>query len=124
MERLWLSASVILEVHCGRRGRSPGSVSAAEACCELPVSPHDPAVAGTEMAARPGEGCGWAWGSLAVFLPVPFLLQQGRLPRCCLQRDCVTCSAGGPAEEFQEEDGKASELPDEAEEHVSSHVDR
>lgn len=58
------------------------------------------------------------------FPPVPFLLQQGHLPRCCLQRDRANCSTGGPAEEFQEENGTASELPDEAEEHVSSHVSR
>lgn len=57
MERLWLSALLISEVHCERRGRSPRPAYAAEASAELPAVPHDPAFTGVEMVADPSAGC-------------------------------------------------------------------
>lgn len=58
MERLWLSALLISEVHCERRGRSPRPMYAAEAFAELPAGPCDPAFTGVEMLADPPAGCG------------------------------------------------------------------
>lgn len=46
-----LAALLVSEMHCKRRGRSPKSVSAAEAFAELPAGLHD-------LVASPFGGCG------------------------------------------------------------------